>query len=73
MNMHGGFEEMIVFDKWMTHSVGTLIGSCIALALIAALYEGIKTLREWLIKLDVKRINEYSSNYSILRYLVILD
>jgi len=48
MYFHSGFEEMILFEKWMTHSVSAFVGSWFAIFLVAILYEGLKTLREML-------------------------
>jgi hypothetical protein len=47
------------------------IGSCIGLMIIAAIYEGIKSLREWLIKQDIKQIEYYNGRFQIFRYIKI--
>ncbi|XP_066594927.1 high affinity copper uptake protein 1-like isoform X2 [Prorops nasuta] len=48
MFFHGGYNEVILFESWKTSSIGGLIGSVIGIAIMAALYEGLKYYREYL-------------------------
>uniref|UniRef100_H2Y8R4 Copper transport protein n=1 Tax=Ciona savignyi TaxID=51511 RepID=H2Y8R4_CIOSA len=40
----------ILFEAWRVNSVGGMVGACIAVCLVAMLYEGLKVLRESLLK-----------------------
>jgi hypothetical protein len=46
MYMHDGIKEIIVFPGWKTSSEGTFAVSCIALCVIAILYEALKLFRD---------------------------
>lgn len=50
MYFHGGCTEVILFDFWRIDSVGGLLGSMVAVFLMATAYEGIKFAREFLLK-----------------------
>jgi len=54
MTFHGGYNEQILFDFWETKTIPLFLLSCVALFVFAALYEGLKLLREILIKRDMK-------------------
>uniref|UniRef100_T1H6C0 Copper transport protein n=1 Tax=Megaselia scalaris TaxID=36166 RepID=T1H6C0_MEGSC len=45
---HFGYNETILFSSWTISSVGGLIGSMVAIFLMATLYEGLKYYREYL-------------------------
>jgi len=46
MYFHVGVQEVILFKGWKTATAAGMIGSCIALFVAAALYEGLKVFRE---------------------------
>ncbi|XP_020293717.1 high affinity copper uptake protein 1-like [Pseudomyrmex gracilis] len=48
MSFHGGFTETILFDAWRINNAVGLIGSMIGIILLTALYEGLKSYREYL-------------------------
>ncbi|KAL5290998.1 SLC31A1 family protein [Megaselia abdita] len=48
MAFHFGYNETILFSSWTISSVGGLIGSMVAIFLMATLYEGLKYYREYL-------------------------
>ena len=54
MSFHGGYEETILFDFWMTKTIVSFLLSCFALFACAALYEGLKLGREKLMVYEVK-------------------
>ncbi|KAK3732241.1 hypothetical protein QZH41_010586 [Actinostola sp. cb2023] len=45
---HASSKATILFKGWAVDSVGGMVGSCIAVFIFAALYEGLKVLRETL-------------------------
>lgn len=49
MVFHGGYCETILFEGWEISTVGGLIGSMIGIFLLAAIYEGVKYYREYLL------------------------
>ena len=59
MYMHDGIKEIIVFPGWKTSNGGTFAVSCIALCIIAILYEGIKLFRDRITesRLQKRKIN----------------
>ena len=59
MSFHGGYNEIILFDFWKTESVLVFVISCIILFVSAALYEGIKLLREKLVRYEVTRKRQF--------------
>ncbi|VDP08551.1 unnamed protein product [Soboliphyme baturini] len=50
MYFHFGYTETILFKGWAINSVGGLIGSMVAVFIIAALYEELKAVREILMR-----------------------
>ncbi|XP_031569689.1 high affinity copper uptake protein 1-like [Actinia tenebrosa] len=48
MYFHLGTKVTILFKGWSVDTVGGLVGSCIAMFILAALYEGLKVSRELL-------------------------
>ncbi|KYM82388.1 High affinity copper uptake protein 1 [Atta colombica] len=48
MTFHSGYCEVVLFENWKILSIGGLIGSMIGIAIMAALYEGLKYYREYL-------------------------
>ncbi|KYQ58529.1 High affinity copper uptake protein 1 [Trachymyrmex zeteki] len=48
MTFHTGYCEVVLFENWKISSIGGLIGSMIGIAIMAALYEGLKYYREYL-------------------------
>ncbi|RNA32773.1 high affinity copper uptake 1-like [Brachionus plicatilis] len=46
MIMHSGLKEIIVFPGWKTNNLIELLVSCIALMIIAILYEALKLFRD---------------------------
>ncbi|XP_011879283.1 PREDICTED: high affinity copper uptake protein 1 isoform X2 [Vollenhovia emeryi] len=48
MTFHTGYCEVVLFENWNIASIGGLIGSMIGIAIMAALYEGLKYYREYL-------------------------
>ncbi|XP_011685363.1 PREDICTED: high affinity copper uptake protein 1 isoform X2 [Wasmannia auropunctata] len=48
MTFHTGYCESVLFENWKISSIGGLIGSMIGIAIMAALYEGLKYYREYL-------------------------
>lgn len=55
MTFHGGYNEVILFDFWVTKSIGTFLLSCFVLFVCGALYEGLKLGREKLMAYDLKK------------------
>ncbi|CAF1488519.1 unnamed protein product, partial [Didymodactylos carnosus] len=47
--------EQILFENWMPMTVGPFIGSWFAIFVIAILYEGLKTFREYLLRREARR------------------
>jgi len=61
MSFHGGYDEVILFDFWNTKaSIPLFLLSCLALFILAALYEGLKLVREKLIRREL--LSRQSSN-----------
>ncbi|CAF0852412.1 unnamed protein product [Rotaria sp. Silwood1] len=52
MTFHGGFKEQILFEQWHTQTMGAFIGSWLLIFFVAVLYEGLKTVRDQLLKRD---------------------
>ncbi|XP_064650119.1 high affinity copper uptake protein 1-like [Lineus longissimus] len=50
MYFHTGVEETVLFQQWKITNVGELIGSCLGIFFFAILYEGLKVLREHLLR-----------------------
>ncbi|XP_012538289.1 high affinity copper uptake protein 1 isoform X2 [Monomorium pharaonis] len=48
MTFHTGYCESVLFENWKISSIGGLVGSMIGIAIMAALYEGLKYYREYL-------------------------
>ncbi|KYN36554.1 High affinity copper uptake protein 1 [Trachymyrmex septentrionalis] len=48
MTFHTGYCEVVLFENWKISSIGGLVGSMIGIAIMAALYEGLKYYREYL-------------------------
>ncbi|XP_046802138.1 high affinity copper uptake protein 1 isoform X1 [Lucilia cuprina] len=48
MAFHFGYNETILFEWWKIDSVGGLLGSMLAIFIMAVLYEGLKYYREFL-------------------------
>ena len=72
MTFHGGYDEVILFDFWKTtDSVSIFIVSCILLFVMAALYEGLKMLREKLLRTEMVKRRQNSSTLKPIRYLPI--
>jgi copper transporter 1 len=46
-------EVTILFKGWMTTTWAELFGSCIAVLVMAILYEGLKSLRRWLVEVAI--------------------
>jgi len=55
MYFHGGMKDTILFDFWRPRSIGVFLLSCFILFVAAALYEGLKLLRERLIRAEIVR------------------
>ncbi|CAF1406415.1 unnamed protein product [Didymodactylos carnosus] len=55
MYFHAGYMEQILFENWMPMTVGPFIGSWFAIFVIAILYEGLKTFREYLLRREARR------------------
>ncbi len=55
MSFHGGYQETILFDFWVTETVLSFVFSCLALFVFAVLYEGLKLGREKLMAYEIKR------------------
>lgn len=54
MSFHGGYDEVILFDFWNTNkSIPLFVLSCVALFVMAMLYEGLKLAREKLIRREL--------------------
>lgn len=53
MYFHGGTNEQILFDFWMTESLGLFLLSCLALFILAFSYEGLKLLRDKMIRSEL--------------------
>jgi copper transporter 1 len=58
MSFHGGYSETILFDFWSTSSIALFIVSCLILFVVAALYEGIKLVREKLARYEARKNSE---------------
>lgn len=64
MYFHGGYTEVILFDFWRIDSLGGLIGSMVAIYIMAIAYEGLKFLRESLIMSHTSRSSQRSKRLS---------
>ena len=62
MSFHGGCNEVILFSFWKTESVAGLIGSMVAVFLMGVAYEGLKFLRENIVRKNLRINNLASSN-----------
>lgn len=64
MYFHTGVEETVLFYRWKVTTVGGMVGSCIAIFIVAMLYEGLKMLREYLSrKYNISNISQsYNCN-----------
>ncbi|XP_077986551.1 high affinity copper uptake protein 1-like [Glandiceps talaboti] len=62
MKMYFHFSESvtILFKEWQVDSVGALIGSCIAIFFLAVLYEGLKVMRESLLRKSIVNVKHSS-------------
>jgi len=56
MFFHGGVSEYILFEFWKTSEIGGLIGSMIAVFILAFLYEALKFYREHLYRHSFRTI-----------------
>lgn len=56
MYFHGGISDTILFDFWRPKSLIIFLLSCFILFISAALYEGLKLLREKLIRNEINRL-----------------
>nr|CAB3266226.1 high affinity copper uptake protein 1-like [Phallusia mammillata] len=45
----------ILFQEWTVNSTGGMVGACIAVCIVAMLYEGLKVLRETLLKRHIAK------------------
>jgi copper transporter 1 len=43
-------QATILFAGWTTTTAGQMFGSCLIMIIVAALYEGLKVLRDWLLR-----------------------
>ena len=60
MYMHDGFREIVVFNSWRTETALGLLVTCFVLALVAILFEGLRTWRDHLaLVANEKRKYEY--------------
>ncbi|XP_014485786.1 PREDICTED: high affinity copper uptake protein 1-like [Dinoponera quadriceps] len=48
MSFHGGVAETILFHDWRINNAQGMIGSVVGIILLTALYEGLKSYREYL-------------------------
>jgi len=56
MYFHGGDVETILFKFWQTDSALAIIASCVAVFIVAVLYELLKFYREWLKQKERRRL-----------------
>jgi len=54
MYFHGGYHETILFSFWRISSIEGLIGSMIGCFLLGVLYEGLKFVREFLVRREYR-------------------
>lgn len=52
----------LLIREWGIQSVGDLVGAVVAVFLLAILYEGLKTLREYLIYVDLKHWQDHKKS-----------
>ena len=57
MYFHGGYNEVILFDFWRISSLAGLLVSMLGLFILGILYEGLKFFREFLLQIELKRLN----------------
>ncbi|XP_028512656.1 high affinity copper uptake protein 1 isoform X2 [Exaiptasia diaphana] len=69
MYFHASQKVTILFKAWAVDSIGGLIGSCIAVFVLAALYEGLKVTREilkrkygYVVSIDLDKSTHYAKN-----------
>ncbi|XP_060074714.1 high affinity copper uptake protein 1-like isoform X2 [Ylistrum balloti] len=60
MYFHTGVKEYILFETLLTSTAGDMGGACVAIFFLAVLYEGLKVLREHLLRKSLTT-NRYSS------------
>ncbi|KAL7676849.1 hypothetical protein ACOME3_003096 [Neoechinorhynchus agilis] len=53
MYFHGGVDEVVLFTGWRIKSTSAMVWSCIGIAILSAMYEGIKILREYLLQIQI--------------------
>jgi len=56
MYFHGGDVETILFKFWQTDSALAIVASCVAVFIVAVLYELLKFYREWLKQKERRRL-----------------
>ncbi|KYM88866.1 High affinity copper uptake protein 1 [Atta colombica] len=76
MSFHGGVAETILFEEWRINNAQGMIGSVIGVILLTALYEGLKSYREYLFeseeieKVCVNTNYDFRKVFTILYYVV---
>merc|ERR1711976_1110152 len=58
---HLSYEAVILFMEWATNDWQTMLYACIVIAIVSALYEGLKYMREFLLH-RVRRRDAYSKS-----------
>jgi copper transporter 1 len=61
MAFHFGVDAKILFEGWHIRTAGGMVGSCVAIITIAALYEIVKTMKEVHLRRSV-RIPRFTTN-----------
>lgn len=64
MYFHADVEAVILFSGWHVSTVGGMVGSCFAVFVMAALYEGLKVLREYLLRKFNVHIRQGTRSYN---------
>lgn len=64
MYFHCSSTATVLFEKWTVSSAGAWFGTCLAIFLMAMLYEGLKVLRETLLKRSVVDVRYQSTEVS---------
>lgn len=57
----------LLFSQWRVTTVTDLVGAVVAVFLLAVLYEGLKTLREYLVFMDWRHSNQHTGKVAALK------
>jgi len=65
MSFYASASATILFEPWAVSTWQGMLGSCVAVFVMAVLYEGLKTLRLWLVEVALARATASESVVSL--------